>query len=41
MHGGVGDAFAFMQNIDGHWFHTLTLPTQGRTFVYDPRKRMA
>ena len=38
MHGGVGDAFAFMQNIDGHWFYTLTLPTQGRTFVYDPEE---
>jgi hypothetical protein len=32
----LSDAFGFMMNIDGHWFYVLTLPTQGRTFVYDP-----
>ena len=32
----VSDAYGFMMNIDGHWFYVLTLPTQKRTFVYDP-----
>lgn len=32
----LSDAFGFMMNIDGHWFYVLTLPTQKRTFVYDP-----
>lgn len=32
----LSDAFGFMMNMDGHWFYALTLPTQGRTFVYDP-----
>lgn len=36
--GGVGDAFSFMMNMDGHWFYVLTLPTQRRTFVYDPEE---
>jgi hypothetical protein len=34
----VADAFGFMMNTDGHWFYVLTLPTQGRTFVYDPEE---
>jgi len=34
----LSDAFAFMMNIDGHWFYVLTLPTQKRTFVFDPEE---
>jgi len=34
----VSDAYAFMMNMDGHWFYVLTLPTQKRTFVYDPEE---
>lgn len=34
----ISDAYAFMMNMDGHWFYVLTLPTQGRTFVYDPEE---
>lgn len=36
--GGVSDAFAFMMNMDGHWFYVLTFPTQAKTFVYDPEE---
>lgn len=35
----LSDAYAFMMNMDGHWFYVLTLPTQGRTFVYDPEEK--
>lgn len=34
----VSDAFGFVMNTDGHWFYVLTLPTQKRTFVYDPEE---
>ena len=34
----LSDAFAFVMNVDGHWFYVLTLPTQKRTFVYDPEE---
>jgi hypothetical protein len=36
--GGVDNAYAFMMNMDGHWFYVLTFPTQGKTFVYDPEE---
>lgn len=36
--GGVSDAFAFMMNMDGHWFYVLTFPTQKETHVYDPEE---
>lgn len=34
----MSNAYAFMMNMDGHWFYVLTLPDQGRTFVYDPEE---
>ena len=34
----LSDAYAFVMNMDGHWFYVLTLPTQKRTFVYDPEE---
>lgn len=35
----LSDAYAFMMNMDGHWFYVLTLPTQKRTLVYDPEEK--
>lgn len=31
----INDAYAFSYSIGGHLFYALTLPTQGRTLIYD------
>lgn len=35
----LSNAYAFMMNMDGHWFYVLTLPDQKKTFVYDPEEK--